>query len=422
MKKAYLNTSLLSLFALIFLIPTASSAQSAAEIRAQIEAQNAQIEALNKEIAGYEKELTAVGAQKQTLQTTVAQLDLSRKKITANINVTKNKISTLQLELQNLAKDIQRAEGSIGVNEAGLAESIRRVNEAETKSMVLAMLSSASIATLWNDVDQVRELQDAMNTEIQDLSAQKTSLTETKNATERKQAELVTQQKNLTSQQNSLDVTRRAQAELLAQTKSKESNYQALLAEKVAAKAAFERSLDELESKLQFTLDPSRVPPAGKGILRWPLDNVYVTQKFGRTGDSGRLYVSGTHNGIDFRASIGTPVKAALSGTVVGTGNTDLIRGCYSYGKWVLIKHGNGLTTIYAHLSEIKVSQGSTVSTGEVIGYSGFTGYATGPHLHFGLYASDAVSVQQLSSGKGCDKAVIPVSAASGYMDPMDYL
>ena len=158
------NSSALTLLAILLLTPVLAMGQSASEIQAQIQAQNAQIEALNKEIAGYEKELTAVGAQKQTLQSTVAQLDLSRKKITASISVTKNKISTLQLELQNLSKDIQSAEGAIEVNEAGLAESIRRINEAETQSMVLAMLSSASLATLWSDIDQVRELQDAMNT------------------------------------------------------------------------------------------------------------------------------------------------------------------------------------------------------------------------------------------------------------------
>ena len=86
---------------------------------------------------------------------------------------------------------------------------------------------------------------------------------------------------------------------------------------------------------------------------------------------------------ISFGASIGTPIKAALSGTVLGTGNTDSIKGCYSFGKWVMVKHNNGLNTMYAHLSQISVSSGQSVSTGQVLGYSGETGYATGPHLHF---------------------------------------
>lgn len=426
------NAILLSVLAVILFTPHALLGQSAAEIQHEIDAHNAQIEVLNKEIAGYEKQLAEVGAQKQTLQNTLSQLDLSRKKLNASINVTKNKIGALQLEIQNLSKDIQTAEGAIGVNEAGLAESIRRINEAESQSLVLAMLSSASVASLWSDMDEIQKLQDAMQSDIEQLSAQKTSLTETKDATEKKQAELVVQQKNLTAQQGSLDAMRRTQAELLAETKSKESNYQAIVAEKLAAKAAFERALEELESKLEYTLDPSRIPPVGKGILRWPLDNVSITQKFGKTADSGRLYSSGTHNGVDFRASIGTPVKSALSGTVIGTGNTDG-GGCYSYGKWIVVRHGNGLSTLYAHLSQINVSEGEVVSTGQVIGFSGFTGYATGPHLHFTVFASDGVSIKNLGTWyrengqkatTACAKkgAVIPVAAQSAYLDPLDYL
>ena len=117
---------------------------------------------------------------------------------------------------------------------------------------------------------------------------------------------------------------------------------------------------------------------------------------------------------------------AALTGIVVGTGNSDSIKGCYSYGKWVLIKHGNGLSTLYAHLSQISVVQGQNVETSDLLGFSGATGYATGPHLHFGVYASDAVKVMTLGSATGkvspCAKATIPVSASTGYLDPMDYL
>ena len=423
----------LALAALVpFVAPSITLGQSADEIRQQINENNAQIEQLNKEIASYERELTEVGAKKQSLQNTLAQLDLSRKKISASINVTKNKIGTLQLEIQNLSKGIATAEGAIQVNEGGLAQTIRHLNEAEKQSMVLVILSSNDIASLWSDMEETRQIQEAMKGDIEELSKQKLSLTETKEATEKKRGELLVQQKNLVAEQGSLDATRRAQNELLTQTKSQESNYQTLLQEKQAAKTAFEQTLEELESKLEFTLDPSRLPASGKGILRWPLDNIFITQQFGKTSDSRRLYASGSHNGVDFRASIGTPVKSALSGTVIGTGNTDG-GGCYSYGKWVLIRHGNGLSTLYAHLSQINVSEGETVSTRDVIGYSGFTGYATGPHLHFTVFASEGVQVKNLGDWyrergvtptSACAKrgVSIPVAAQSAYLDPLDYL
>jgi len=124
---------------------------------------------------------------------------------------------------------------------------------------------------------------------------------------------------------------------------------------------------------------------------------VAVTQQFGDTSfaRSGGYNGKG-HNGIDLRAQIGTPVRAALTGTVIGTGDTGSVRGCYSYGRWVLIQHGNGLDTLYAHLSQISASKGQSVGTGQLIGYSGQTGYATGPHLHFGVYVSSATQIMRL--------------------------
>ena len=116
---------------------------------------------------------------------------------------------------------------------------------------------------------------------------------------------------------------------------------------------------------------------------------------------------------------------ASLSGTVTGTGNTDIYRGCYSYGKWVLIKHSNGLSTLYAHLSHIAVQDGATVSRGDVIGNSGNTGYSTGPHLHFSVYVSDAVQLKRLGDVKqktACANAVIPVASLNAYLDPLEYL
>ena len=177
--------------------------------------------------------------------------------------------------------------------------------------------------------------------------------------------------------------------------------------------------LFELESQLQYVLDPNSIPPAGKGVLRWPLASVFITQQFGKTSSSQRLYVSGTHNGVDFKAPIGTPVHAALTGTVMAT-NLGAVPNC-QYGKWVLIKHLNGLATLYAHLSEVSVQQGSTVTTGQVIGFAGNTGYAIGPHLHFGVYIAEAISFKNYICW---NKAVvnIPIAPINAYLNPLVYL
>lgn len=85
------------------------------------------------------------------------------------------------------------------------------------------------------------------------------------------------------------------------------------------------------------------------------------------------------HKGLDFRASIGTPVHATNSGTVI------LARPLYFEGNCVMLDHGQGLVTIYMHLSEFKVKEGEKVAAGQLIALSGGTGRSTGPHLHFAV-------------------------------------
>ncbi len=197
------------------------------------------------------------------------------------------------------------------------------------------------------------------------------------------------------------------------------------MAQKKKLKDAFEQEVLDYESQLRINVDKTKIPHTGSGILTWPLDSIRITQYFGNTPfatANPQIYNGKGHTGVDFAASIGTPVRAALSGTVVGVGNTDLIYGCYSYGKWVMVKHADGLSTLYAHLSLQTVSVGSAVGTGQLVGYSGNTGYTTGPHLHFGVYATEGVQITKLASSKNCRNAVIPVATFQAYLNPLSYL
>jgi len=86
------------------------------------------------------------------------------------------------------------------------------------------------------------------------------------------------------------------------------------------------------------------------------------------------------HRGVDFRAAMGTPVHCVASGVVILVGDH------YFGGKSIYVDHGNGIISCYMHLSNIGVKEAQYVEKGEIIGHSGQTGRATGPHLHFGLY------------------------------------
>lgn len=416
-----------AIIALASLFPFPLFAQTASELQAQIDEQNAQISALNKEIDQFTKELANTTKQKNTLQNKITQLDLQRKKLTSQVSVTQKQINNTQLQIQQLQSGIETKEGSIEVNRAGLAQSLRRLSQAEDAPLSLAVLSAESLTDTWQDIDAHAVLEEAVQNDIKTLSSEKQLLSNSKATAEDKKRELDAQKRTLVTQQGSLDATRKAQAELLVETKNQESTYQALIAKKRAQEAAFEASLQDLQAKLNYTINPDQITPAGKGVLRWPVDQVRVTQTFGDTAFArGGAYNGKGHNGIDLAAPIGTPLKAALSGVVVGTGNTDTVRGCYSFGKWVMVKHGNGLSTMYAHLSQIGVTTGQSVATGQVIGYAGETGYATGPHLHFGVYVSSATQIINLGSATksktSCSNAIMPVVPISGYLNPMSYL
>lgn len=292
---------------------------------------------------------------------------------------------------------------------------------------MVEIILSDNFSELLTDFENVRKMQDLIQKKNQELRRKKEELKAAQAELEQKKKELLAQKNKLATQKHSFDIAKRAQEKLISRTKNKESNYQKILAEKRKAKEEFERQLLAYESKLKYILNPNSIPAIGSGVLSWPLVKFVITQYFGNTkfAKSGAYNGKG-HNGIDLAVPIGTPVHAALSGTVIGTGNTDLYRGCYSYGKWILIRHGNGLSTLYAHLSDIAVKKGEVVGTGQVIGYSGNTGYSTGPHLHFTVYASDAVKIMKLGDYKKrktpCAKASIPVAPLNAYLNPMDFL
>ncbi|QSH39607.1 peptidoglycan DD-metalloendopeptidase family protein [Candidatus Kaiserbacteria bacterium] len=407
-------------------VPVFSDAQNADDLRDKINEQQSEIAEIETEIKKYEQQLTEIGREKQTLESAVKELDVSRQKVSASVSLAQRQINATNSSISELSDDIDAKEILIGQNQDALAETLRRIHETESGSFVEVILGSDDISNLWNDLDSIQQFQIVVRNEVEILAEQKTQLEDVKTKKEIEQGILVEHKTELSTQKRSLDINRQAKNNLLKETQSRESTYQELIAIKRQAKEEFEAQLRSFEAELQYILDPTTIPPAGKGVLSWPLSNVTITQNFGNTkfASSGAYNGSG-HNGVDFRAAIGTPVKATLSGNVKATGNTDAFRGCYSYGKWILIEHVNGLATLYAHLSDINVSPGEAVGTGKVIGYSGNTGFSTGPHLHFTVYASDAVQVVRLGDVKSrtnCADAKIPVASWSGYLNPLDYL
>ncbi len=140
--------------------------------------------------------------------------------------------------------------------------------------------------------------------------------------------------------------------------------------EEIDALAAQSAALaDQIRLSQQQSSAPSIVPPSGSGILGWPVSGP-VTSVFGMRW--GRM-----HEGIDIAVGSGTPVRAAAAGTVIYAGWFG------GYGNLVVVDHGGGLSTAYAHNSSVASSVGQAVAAGEVVSYAGNTGNSSGPHVHF---------------------------------------
>ncbi|HET9641655.1 MAG TPA: peptidoglycan DD-metalloendopeptidase family protein [Candidatus Paceibacterota bacterium] len=436
----------LVLFAGLTLATPHAFAQSAAELQAQIDARNAQIQSIKDEIAQYQAQLDQLGKQKTTLQSTIDSLAISQKQLGAQIRLTQGQISAATLKIQDLTGKIGDKEATIAGNQAAIAKALRTMAQNENLPLIVSLISSHTLTDAWQATDQAIQFNRALANDIASLRQARTELSQNRDQVASQKADLVSLNAQLTLQKRSVDANKLAQQQLLAQTRSQESNYQRLIAQKEASEKAFEQELVNLQGQLNLIVHPDRLPKVGTGVLSWPFSLSYmqncaarrgvfgnifcITQYFGNTSFSTanpQIYNGHGHNAIDISAPIGTPVRAALSGVVLGTGNTDLVAGCYSFGKWVMVTHGNGLSTLYAHLSSIDVSKGQNVDTGDVVGLSGMTGYATGPHLHFGVYATEGTQIMTLGQFRSstvtpCKNATMPVATIDAYLNPLSYL
>lgn len=401
-------------------------ATTADELRNKIENSQTEIQKLEKEIQTFRQEITKTQQEKSSLNNEIKKIDLTRQKLGSEIQLTQKQIQTTAKQISELAANIQDKEEGIAQNKKVIAESMRRLANIETESLITSFLASKSITEFWDNADKLSQINNRLIHLIAELNQNKKQLTSTKNQKEIHKKDLSNLNDQLGDRKQLADQTKQEKNNLLSATQSKEDAYQKLLQDRLAKKQAVEAEMQQAEAQLKVILDPSRLPDSGTKALIWPLDKIVITQYFGHTAfaaQNAAVYNGKGHNGIDLAAEIGTPIKSAAAGKVIGSGDTDDTCQGASYGKWVLIQHYNGLSTLYAHLSLIKVSEGQTLDSGQIIGYSGNTGYSTGPHLHFTVYASQGVQIGSLKSKvPGCGTYRLPIASYNSYLNPLNYL
>ena len=237
------------------------------------------------------------------------------------------------------------------------------------------LLSTSSLSDFLDQVDFVREIgsQDArISTQVNHAKVlmrnarAKTKVTKDKVATVTRTiavrtAQVRSEKERLLASERGLARSRRVRRAQLATVQENKAEY---LHEVAGIQAAASQVTAQIQATGSSSYDSS---PSASGLI-WPVSGPVVSP-FGMRW--GRM-----HTGIDIGVGYGTPIHAAASGTVIFAGWMG------GYGNFVIIDHGGGLATAYAHQSSIAVGGGS-VSQGQVIGYVGCTGHCFGPHLHF---------------------------------------
>ncbi|OGF76052.1 hypothetical protein A3G54_02265 [Candidatus Giovannonibacteria bacterium RIFCSPLOWO2_12_FULL_44_15] len=407
---------ILALIGILFLSFGFSQAATVDNLKSQIKNREDQIAAIEAEIAEYQKQIDAKVSEAGTLKNQISSLTAQIGKLNAEIRLTQGKIYASELNLEKLGLEINKKNSEIGDKKASLGEIMRAINEADDESLVEILLKHGELSDFFTDVKNIESLDEAVRKDLLELKDLKVDLEAREEEESSVKKVLVNLAFELSDRKSVEETSKKKKDQLLRDTKNKEAEYQKLVREREKQRSQILDDIRKIEDQLRLLIDPASLPPSRPGVLGWPLRDPKITQNFGKTdfAKNTDVYNQNSHNGIDLRASVGTQIMAAEDGVVKGSGNSDIACPGGSYGKWILIEHQNHLSTVYAHLSVIKVSQGEAVKRGDLIAYSGDTGYTTGPHLHFTVY--DARTVQMKSS------RVCGILPYGGYLDPILYL
>ncbi|MBI2024262.1 peptidoglycan DD-metalloendopeptidase family protein [Candidatus Giovannonibacteria bacterium] len=401
---------------LLFGLPLFLNAAKVDDLKSEIKKRADEIKFIEAEIASYQKQIDASESESRTLKNEITKLESVLKKLNLEIKLTEGKIHGAELNLEKLDIEISDKNISIEQRRESLGEIIKSINQSDDVSFLEMILKSEKVSDFFFDVKSREELGRSINENLSALKLLKDEL-ENKKAEESSIIISLAEFKNELSDKKMVQESNKGVKNvLLKETKNKEALYQKLLSERETKRKQILEEIMKIEDELKKMIDVPTLPDSRPGILSWPVLNVKVTQGYGKTDFARNTDVYGqrSHNGIDLRAAVGTPIMAAEDGVVRGIGNADLYCPGGSYGKWVLVEHPNKLSTLYAHLSYIKVTNGQNIKRGEVIAYSGDTGYTTGPHLHFTVYDARTVYIK---ASRVC--GLLPYG---GYLNPLLYL
>lgn len=376
-----------------------------------------------KEIDALQEQKEALERKGDELQATVDAMEseqknyLNRKAVLdQKIQCTADEIGIIQQQVDLYARQI--SETSAMLEAARTTESeqfvllrsrMRSMEESGTLSYLNVLLKANSFSDLLSKVTDISEimhydqnLQDEYINAREDVQQLNSQLEEAQN----RQLAI---QEELTLKQEQMEAQTVVAYEMIAALEADIDTYGAEIAANDEAEAALQKDIDKLMAQLaaeeaarkaaeeaaRRANQPAPVSTSvsGTGSYKWPVDCYIITSEYGYRVHPLQQTTK-FHAGVDIGAQSGQAIYAADTGTVATAATND------SYGNYVLINHGGGSATLYAHMSSMAVSAGQNVTKGQVIGYVGSTGWSTGPHLHFEIrQGGSTVNPLQFFSG-----------------------
>ena len=373
-------------------IPTTASAVTQSEIN-DLKSQKA---ALSEQSASYEATISSLKNKKN------AQVEL-KTALDSKLALTNQQIMNLEEQIKLHDALIERKTQEVGEAQVTADEQlekykkrVRAMEESGRYNYVEVLFGANSIGEFLSLIDDIgdimksdKELEDSYKESVVNLKEAKAEYEEVQ--TELKQNKVECAQ---LKDQLQVDITQAAavitslqadineNASVLSELDSQESALQSQIQAKVN-QLNEQKKAEEEANRNNNNGGSSGGSTTGTGNLVWPSYCTYISSRQGpRVHPITGEYKN--HGGTDIAASYGSAIYAADSGRVVSSS----VGWKGGWGNYVMIDHGNGLQTLFAHMSSRAVSVGQTVSRGQTIGYVGSTGMSTGPHLHFEMYVN----------------------------------
>lgn len=353
------------------------------KIQAQIDKKQEEINALKSEKSKKQEYVSALQGKVSLQQDKLDSLNKEKSALQKDINDIEAKIKNTTDEIDKAQVEIDKKQAEFEDIYQQYCQRLRAMYISGNVSTLEVLLESGDISAILTRAQMVKCVSAQDSATLDSLMQKMQEIEEEKKALEVKKVELGEDKKKLDAQkaelQASIDEVNKVKAELDREVAEANAIIRELADTESEIMEAIEADRDakaKIDAELARASMSSANAPAnytpGSGRLGYPTSSRTISAGYPN-------YESGAyHGGVDFRCPTGTPVYAADSGYVSVAKSLT-----YSYGKYIQINHGNGLSTLYAHNSQLCVSEGQAVEKGQLIAYSGSTGNSTGPHCHF---------------------------------------